>query len=139
MENSIRHEGTVESVDGGHVRVRITQHSACSACKIASHCTASESKEKMVDVYHSSITDLKTGDKVVVSTSGQTAGKALLLGFGLPLLLIIAVLGLLLSMGAAEGTAALSALGALVPYYILLWTQRHRIARDIAFKIEQTN
>lgn len=136
MENSIRHEGTVEFVDGDHIRVRITQHSACSACKIASHCTASESKEKVVDVFHCTRQNLKVGDNVVVGTSSQTAGKALLLGFGLPLLLLLVVLFVLFSIGVGEGTAALSALCALVPYYIILWLLRHRIARNIAFNIE---
>jgi len=136
MENSIRHEGIVESIDGEHIRVRITQHSACSACKIASHCTAAESKEKVVDVFHGARKDLNVGDSVVVGTSGQTAGMALLMGFGLPLILLLAVLAVMLSAGAGEGSAALAALCALVPYYILLWSQRHRIARKIAFSIE---
>lgn len=136
MENSIRHEGIVESIDGEHIRVRITQHSACSACKIASHCTAAEAKEKVVDVFHGARKDLNVGDSVVVGTSGQTAGMALLMGFGLPLILLLAVLAVMLSVGAGEGSAALAALCALVPYYILLWSQRHRIARKIAFSIE---
>lgn len=136
MENSIRHEGTVESIEGEHVRVRITQHSACSACKVASHCTASESKEKIVDVFHCHRRDLKVGDAVVVSTSSHSAGKALLLGFGCPLLLLLAVIAILLGVGVSEGIAALSAIGALIPYYIIIWLLRKRISESIAFSIE---
>ena len=137
MENSIRHEGTVESIEGEHVRVRITQHSACSACKVASHCTASESKEKIVDVFHCQRRDLKVGDVVVVSTSSHSADKALLLGFGCPLLLLLATIGILLGVGVDEGIAALTAIGALTPYYILLWVFRKRISESVAFSIEQ--
>ena len=136
MENSIRHDGTVESVDGNHVRVRITQHSACSACKVAAHCNASESKEKIVDVYHCTRRDLKAGDAVTVFTSGHAAGKALLLGFGLPLIVLLAVMGILLSAGTGEGTAALAAVASLIPYYIIIWWLRQRIANSISFAIE---
>lgn len=136
MENSIRHEGTVESVDGEHIRVRILQHSACSACKVASHCSASESKEKIVDVFHYRQHHLKVGDAVIVGTSSHSVRKALLLGFGLPLLLLLLVTGVLFAAGVNEGITALAALGALIPYYIGLWIFRQRIADNIAFFIE---
>ena len=136
MENSIRHEGTVESVDGEHIRVRIIQHSACSACKVASHCSASESKEKIVDVFHYKQHHLRVGDAVIVGTSSHSAGKALLLGFGFPLLLLLVVIGVLFAAGVNEGITALAALGALIPYYIGLWIFRQRIADNIAFFIE---
>ena len=136
MENSIRHEGTVESVDGEHIRVRILQHSACSACKVASHCSASESKEKIVDVFHYKQHHLRVGDAVIVGTSSHSAGKALLLGFGFPLLLLLVVIGVLFAAGVNEGITALAALVALIPYYIGLWIFRQRIADNIAFFIE---
>ncbi len=136
MENSIRHEGTVESIEGEHVRVRITQQSACSACKVASHCTASESKVKIIDVLHCQRQDLKVGDPVVVCTSSHSAGKALLWGFGYPLLLLLATIGVMLGMEFNDGVAALTAIGALIPYYIILWVFRRRITKSIAFSIE---
>ena len=136
MENSIRHEGTVESVDGEHIRVRIIQHSACSACKVASHCSASESKEKIVYVFNYKQHHLRAGDAVIVGTSSHSAGKALLLGFGFPLLLLLVVIGVLFAAGVNEGITALAALVALIPYYIGLWIFRQRIADNFAFFIE---
>ena len=136
MENSIRHEGTIESVAGRHVRVRILQSSACAGCKIASRCTASESKEKIVDVYDNGERTFSVGDTVTVCTTGKMAGKALLLGFGLPLLLMLAALCILLALGVDEGLAALGAIGILLPYYLALWLMRRRIADTITFYIE---
>ena len=46
MSNKIKHAGVVDGVEGECVRVRILQSSACSACKVAAHCNASETKEK---------------------------------------------------------------------------------------------
>lgn len=136
MENAIRHDGVVERIEEGHIVVRILQTSACAGCKVAAHCNASETKVKMVDVYEKAPANLNVGDSVVVSTSGATAGKALLLGFGLPLLLLLMVLAVMLGMGFGEGTAALSALAVLIPYYIIIWFCRNRIARSVSFHIE---
>ena len=136
MENSIRHEGIVESIDNGHVSVRITQHSACSACKIASHCTASESKEKMIDIYQCKREDINVGDIVVVSTSRRSSSKALLLGFGLPLIIMLLVIGIMLATGVEEGIAAIMTIASLIPYYMLIWILRNRISNDISFQIE---
>ena len=62
------------------MKVRILQTSACAACKVAAHCNASESKEKIVDVLNvANAESLKKGDAVVVSTSGDVAGSAAVL------------------------------------------------------------
>lgn len=50
MTDIIKHRGIVENIEGSHVRVRIVQTSACSACSVKEHCNASESKEKLIDV-----------------------------------------------------------------------------------------
>ena len=68
--------------------------------------------------------------------SKDVANKALVLGFGLPFLLMIAVLVIVLRIADNEGVAALAALGSLVPYYLLLWWWRDKIQRGISFHIE---
>jgi sigma-E factor negative regulatory protein RseC len=73
---------------------------------------------------------------VIVGTSSHSAGKALLLGFGFPLLLLLVVIGVLFAAGVNEGITALAALVALIPYYIGLWIFRQRIADNIAFFIQ---
>ena len=139
-ENIVRHDGIIESIgNDGHVRVRITQQSACAACKVASHCNASEQKVKMVDAYHCTQTGLHVGDSVVVATSQAAAGRALLLGFGLPLVLLLVVLAAMLMAGVDEGASAITALALLLPYYFILWLCRDRIAGKISFKLLTTN
>ena len=51
MENKIKHSGVVESVNDGCVSVKIIQSSACAICKAAKQCHASESKEKIIEVF----------------------------------------------------------------------------------------
>ena len=137
MNNEIKHSGVVESIEGDCVHVRIVQTSACAACKVASHCNASESKEKIVDVYHVAQRGLRVGDAVTVTASRQVAAHALLLGFGVPFLLMVVVLVVALRLTGSEGMAALSSLVALAPWYCLLYLLRDRISNKLAFKLEQ--
>jgi sigma-E factor negative regulatory protein RseC len=136
MSQKISHSGVVERIEGDCIKVRIVQTSACAACKVASHCNAAESKVKMVDVFGCDTTNYSTGQKVTVWASKDVANKALLLGFGVPFLLLVCVLMIALRFIADEGAAALLALGSLVPYYFALWLLRDRIQRGISFQIE---
>ena len=137
MNDFVSHSGVVERVEDGCVHVRIVQTSACAACKVAGYCNAAESKEKIVDVFgDATAKELAVGQQVTVTTSGQVAAKALMWGFGLPFVLMVAVLVLVLWLTGSEGKAALSGLAALVPYYILLWLLRNRMRQQLAFSIE---
>ena len=136
MSQKISHAGVIESIQGDSIKVRIVQTSACAACKVASHCNAAESKVKVVDVFCCDTAKYTTGPEVVVWASKDVANKALVLGFGLPFLLMIAVLVIVLRIADNEGVAALVALGSLVPYYLLLWWWRDKIQRGISFHIE---
>ena len=136
MSNKIKHSGVVENILGDSVQVRIVQTSACAACKVAGYCNASESREKLVDVYHADTRNLRVGDVVTVTASTQVAAQALLLGFGLPFVVLVAVLIAVLLITGNEGAAALSGLAALVPYYAVLFLFRNRIRDKLSFSIE---
>ena len=137
MGTKISHSGIVESISDRCVQVRILQTSACAACKVAGHCHASESKEKIVDVLNvRDVARLKVGDSVTVCASRDVANRALLLGFGLPFLILVSVLLIALRLLPDEGLAALTALLALVPYYGVLYLLRDKIRQKMAFSIE---
>ena len=137
MSNKISHPGVVDSIEGNRIKVRIVQTSACAACKVAAHCNAAESKVKMVDVICCDTEKYSTGQEVVVWASKEVANKALLLGFGIPLLLLVSMLMIVLRLTSDEGVAALVALGTLLPYYVLLWLLRDKIQQRIAFQLEE--
>lgn len=138
MGQRISHAGVIDSVQGDRIKVRIVQTSACAACKVANHCNAAESKVKMVDVIGCDTAKYTTGQEVTVWASQHVANKALLLGFGLPFLLLVVVLVVVLRLSGNEGIAAVSALCALVPYYLLLWWRRDTIQQQISFHLEES-
>ena len=137
MNQRISHAGIIEQMDGDSIKVRIVQTSACAACKVASHCNAAESKVKIVDVIGADASRYQMGQEVTVWASKDVANKALALGFGIPFLLLLAVLVTVLCFTANEGVAAIAALGSLLPYYFLLWLRRDSIQRGISFHIEE--
>ena len=136
MGTKISHSGVIEEIQGNNVKVRIVQTSACAACKVAGYCNAAEKKEKIIDVQNVDATSYTLGQTVTVSTSGQVAARALLWAFGLPFVVLIVVLIGVLWFTKNEGLAAISALLALVPYYLIIWTQRNKLREQLSFTIE---
>ncbi len=137
MSDRISHSGIIDSIMDDHVKVRIVQTSACASCQVAGHCNAAESKVMLVDVFGCDTAKYTLGQEVTVWASKGVANRALLLGFGVPFLLLVCVLLLALRLTSDEGVAALVALGSLIPYYIILWILRDRISRQVSFHIEE--
>ncbi len=137
MADKISHSGIVESVESESVKVRILQTSACASCKVAGYCNASESKEKVVDVRGMGRSSVRVGDKVTVTASRSVAARALLLAFGIPFAILVAVLFATVIITSSETMGALVAMGALLPYYAVLYLLRDRLRNNITFHIEK--
>lgn len=135
--NKIRHSGIVDGVEGPCVKIRILQASACSTCKVAAHCNASETKEKIVEVRVADAASYHPGDSVVVVADASVGYRASLYGYLLPLVAMVATLIAVLATTHSEGMAAVSALGILVPYYAVLYLMRNRLRNRFSFKIER--
>lgn len=137
MSNKIKHAGVVDGVEGECVRVRILQSSACSACKVAAHCNASETKEKIIDVMDADASHYQKGDQVMVVADTAVGFRASLYGYLLPLILMVVTLVGVLAATHSEGWAALSALGILIPYYVLLFLMRNKLRNRLSFTLER--
>lgn len=135
--NKIKHSGIVDSVEDGCVHVRILQSSACSACKVASHCNASETKEKLIDVSGVQAAVYQPGDLVTVVADASVGLRASVLGYLLPLAFMLITLVVVLTITRSEGAAALSALGVLIPYYLVLYLLREKMKTKLSFTIEK--
>lgn len=137
MSNKIKHAGVVDGVEGECVRVRILQSSACSACKVAAHCNASETKEKIIDVMDADASHYQKGDRVMVVADTAVGFRASLYGYLLPLILMVVTLVGVLAATHSEGLAAVSALGILTPYYVLLFLMRNKLRNRLSFTLER--
>lgn len=138
MGNSIKHLGVVDEVDDDCVKVRIVQTSACATCQAAGHCTASESKEKIVEVYDN-LSNLKKGDSVIVVAARRTGFMAVLLSSVIPLIILVVAMVLTIAITKNEVYAALISIAMLIPYYFIVYLARDKIRAQLSFHIDETS
>ncbi|WP_294081081.1 SoxR reducing system RseC family protein [Proteiniphilum sp. UBA5384] len=133
----IEHEGIIEKIRGNQVTVRILQESACSTCHAKRTCMAADSKEKLVDVIDFS-GRFSEDERVIIEGKESLGHKAVFWAFVLPLIILIATLILALSLwNFNETEAAISAMAALVPYYLFLYLLRKKMANSFQFSIKK--
>ncbi len=136
MAELIEHSGTVERTEAGKVFVRITSHSACGACSARQACGLAETQEKIVEVAASEAGAFAPGDAVTVGVRRRIGILSVALAYGGALVVLLAVLGLTVgAAGWSEGRGALTSLGAVLLYYMVLWLFRRRIEHTIQFTI----
>ena len=118
--NTIKHLGIVENIQGSHLSVRIVQTSACAACSAKGHCSSADSKDKIIDIIDTAASSYQVGEKVMVVGETSMGMMAVLLAFVLPFVLLIFSLFLLMALVENELYAALLSLAVLIP--CLLYT-----------------
>lgn len=137
MADIIKHRGRVEKLDGSHVVVRIIQTSACSACSIKGHCNASESKEKLIDVYGVNAS-YQVGEEVVVCGATSMGMRAVWLAFGVPVLILLVALSVAMYVTNEDAlVSSLVGLLAVVPYYLIIYVCRDKMNKTFSFTIEK--
>ena len=139
MTNIIEHRGIVENINGSHIQVRIVQTSACSTCSIKGHCNASESKEKLIDVYDQNATDFHIGQNVMVMGTTSMGMQAVILAFGVPFIVLFITLYTTMQITDNELISALVGLSSLIPYYIILYINKGRLRKKFSFDIKPIN
>ena len=137
MVTNIKHLGIVENINGSRLKVKIVQSSACSACSVKGHCSASETKEKIIDVYNKNNVPCQVGERVMIVGTTSMGMKAVLLAFVLPVIVLLLALIISLKLtGGDEAVSALVSLGTLVPYYLIIYICRNRLSRSFMFILE---
>ncbi len=136
MSNKIRHEGVIEAIEDGCIHVRIQQSSACSACKVAAHCNAAETKEKRIDVYDAHCEGYQVGQKVTLATTSHVGLMASIYAYAVPLVLMVATVIITMILTSDEIKAACLGILVLVPYYLIVYLLREKIRGQVFFEIE---
>ena len=119
MTTKIRQCGVIESLNGTHARIQIMRSSACQTCEASNGCKVHSSKTMYVDVGDKRLAKYNKGDRVHVEMTAKSGRNAVIIGFGLPLLLFVASLLAIHYAGAKDETAAFCAIGVLVVYYLI--------------------
>lgn len=137
--NTIKHLGIVENIQGSHLSVRIVQTSACAACSAKGHCSSADSKDKIIDVIDTAASSYRVGEKVMVIGETSMGMMAVVLAFIIPFVLLIFSLFLFMALMENELYSALLSLAILIPYYFILWLNKTRLKQKFSFTIKPIN
>ena len=137
--NTIKHLGIVENIQGSHLSVRIVQTSACAACSVKGHCSSAASKDKIIDIIDTAAASYQVGENVMVVGETSMGMQAVALAFIIPFVLLIFTLFLFMALIENELYAALLSLAVLVPYYYILWLNKTRLKQKFSFTIKPIN
>lgn len=133
-KKTIEHKGIVQKNNNESVNVLIISESACSGCHAESLCSMANSKEKNVEV--KGCFNVQEGDQVTVTLEQSAGYRALLLGYLIPLLLVLAILIIMIATGAGELASGILAIASLLPYYLILFLLREKINEKFIFSIK---
>ena len=137
--NTIKHLGIVEIIQGSHLSVRIVQTSACAACSAKGHCSSADSKDKIIDIIDTAASSYRVGEKVMVIGETSMGMMAVVLAFIIPFVLLIFSLFLFMALMENELYSALLSLAILIPYYFILWLNETRLKQKFSFTIKPIN
>ena len=126
MSESINHNGIIEKIDGG------------TGCHAKSMCTASESKEKIIEVPDNS-GKFHINEEVQLCGQSSLGLQAVLLAFVFPLIIVFAAIVTGTSMQWEETTSGLTGLLLLVPYYCILYFLRDKLKKRFIFTLKKLN
>jgi len=138
MTKTIEHKGTIKSINGNLIKVRILQTTGCASCSAKDFCSSAESKEKIIDVRDPNSQFYSVGDDVTLHGSMTLGLRAVLLAFFFPFLVLVTSLFIsmhlthqdeLLSTGIAFGLTAL--------YYLILSLFKQQTRKHFAFTLSK--
>ena len=138
MNGTIHHTGRVERISPDTGFVRITQRSACSGCHAQAMCSASEQKDKIIEVPDRS-GQFAVNEEVVLTGETRLGMEAVILAFVIPLVIVVAMVAIGFSLGWDESLSGLIGLLLLIPYYGLLYLLRDRLKRRFVFTLRKLN
>lgn len=126
MEDVIK-TGRIVAVEKQSLKVELVSCSACSGCAIRSSCGLSEIKKKIVSVSNIDSNQYHIGDEVNISINVKQGLKAVCWAFGIPLVLLLAVLFSVFVYSSNEIISGICGIIILIPYYFALFFNRHRM------------
>lgn len=139
MSESINHNGRIEKIEGDTIFVRIIQQSACSGCHAKGMCSASDQKEKVIEVNDPNSDRFHINEEVTLCGQSSLGLQAVLLAFVLPLIIVVAAIVAGNYLQWDETTSGLTGLLLLVPYYSILYFLREKLKRKFIFTLKKLN
>lgn len=136
-KGTVKHKGRITAIDSEKTTVEIISESACASCHAASLCGMSEAKTKIIEVRTNPYVVYAVGEEVNVSLKATMGHKAVWMGYGVPLVVLMAGILIPTALGVAELASGLIGLGAVALYYVALRLLRDVLNNDYEFNISK--
>ena len=134
--NEIVHSGKIIEMTPDFTSVEIMVSSACVSCHAKSLCGMSEEQEKVIMLPTDPYATYNVGDQVQVCTKMAMGLKAAWISYVIPLIILMALILLLTSVGVNEAISAVSSIGGVGLYYFVIWLLRDRLQNEFVFYIK---
>ena len=138
MKKQVEHAGFVCSIHGNTMMVRIAVSSACSGCATKKFCFPSESKNRDIPIEGFS-GDFVLGEQVKIVMRQSLGFQALWIGYIIPFVVVLVTLLVAYQICENELVSGLSALLALIPYYLIIKLMYRKIAKSFSFSVQKLN
>jgi len=136
MEKQIEHEGTVASICGNAMVVRIVASPACAGCAAKSRCMPSENQYRDIHVENFS-GNFVSGERVKIVMQQSLGFRALCVGYLLPFVVTLTTLLVVYQITKNEFASGLSALLSLIPYFIIIKLLNQKITKTFGFTVKK--
>jgi len=135
IASQIQHDGIIQKINEQSIDVSIISMAACTSCHAKGACSASDMKEKIVQVKPIEGQEYQIGEQVTITIKQSVGTWAVLFGYVFPLIVVVTALIILTNIIEDEGIAGLISIAVLIPYYAILYITRKKMADNFEFKI----
>ena len=137
--STISHLGTILAINNNSATVGISRTEACHSCDLKHSCMLLKQQRQIDNVPLPLTHHFHVGEQVELSLSAKTCWNSIIIGYVLPLLVMISTAVALHLLGGSDSMAALCSLLSLIPYYIIVYLFSRHCPPQVEFHIRQIN
>lgn len=135
MKEQVSHPGVVVGINEKDIEVEILSSSMCGSCGIKSACGMSEMQEKRITLPKPEDKEFVVGQPVRITMNVGQGNKAALFAYFIPAFILVAIIMILSNLLVAEWLAAVTGLGIMAVYYLILYFFKDKLKEEFKYEI----
>lgn len=128
-------DGIVRKIEDGCLLVEITISSACGQCRAKSICMPSERKQELIEAQNPYNQTFTIGEVVTLNLQSSAGRKAVVLGYLMPFVVLLASFLLTFLLTDKEWIPVLVSLACTFLYFVVLYRFKKRMDEQFTFYV----
>lgn len=137
--SSVSHVGTIIAIQHNQALVSISRTEACRSCDLQHHCMLFKQQKQINNVPLPPRHNFKIGEQVQISLSTKTCWTSIIVGYILPLLVMIGTAVIFHLLNYSDNITAFISLLSLIPYYIIVYLLNRHRPPQLQFTLQKIN